>query len=212
MPAVTTEGLILKRKNFGEADRVLTALTDRYGKISIIAKGVRRITSRRAGNIEILNRVKLHLFKAKNYNLTEAESLETFSKLKDNLTLSTTAFHIIELVDRLSAEEQRNPKLYDLTLSVLRLLENTPRQIFVRAFEVKILSLLGFWSINGVKELNIETKDILEKLEYDSWAEISKINLLQDQAENLERILRAYLEKILESSLKSVQVMRELKK
>src|SRR3989344_2903487 len=99
MPALTTEGLILKRKNFGEADRVLTVLTPRLGKISIIARGVRKITSRRAGNIEVLNRTKLHLFKGKNYTLTEAESLETFNKLKSNLTLSTVALHIIELVD-----------------------------------------------------------------------------------------------------------------
>src|SRR5258708_11287786 len=101
MPAVTTQGLILKRSNFGEADRVITALTDRYGKISIIAKGVRKITSRRAGNIEVLNLVKLHLFKARSYTLSEAESIQTFPTIKENLTLSTTAFHVIELVDRL---------------------------------------------------------------------------------------------------------------
>src|SRR5437773_1848962 len=133
MPAVTTEGLILKRKDFGEADRVLTVLTQRYGKISVIAKGVRKITSRRAGNIEVLNLVKLHLFKAKNYNLSEAESIETFQKLKGNLTLSTTSFHIIELVDRLVPEEQKNERLFDLVVAVLKVLVENPRQIFVRA-------------------------------------------------------------------------------
>src|SRR5690349_5261346 len=147
MPSVTTEGLILKRRNFGEADRVLTALTDRYGKISIIARGVRRITSRRAGNIEVLNRVKLHLFKSpRTYNLSEAESVETFRNLKENLALSSVAFHILELVDRLTPEEQKNPQLYDLTIAVLQILEKNPRQIFIRAYELKILSLLGFWS------------------------------------------------------------------
>lgn len=211
MPAVTTEGLILKRKDFGEADRVLTVLTDRFGKISVIAKGVRRITSRRAGNIELLNRVKLHLYKHKNYTLTEAESLETFSKLKENLTLSTTAFHIIELVDRLTAEEQKNLLVYDLTLQILRLLEKNPRQIFVRCFEVKILSLLGFWSINAVKDLSSETKNLLEKLEYNSWTQIEKLEISKEQAMALEKILRYYLEKILESNLKSIRVLKELK-
>ncbi|MBI2011826.1 DNA repair protein RecO [Candidatus Daviesbacteria bacterium] len=212
MPAVTTEGLILKRSNFGEADRVLTVLTDRYGKISVIAKGVRRITSRRAGNVELLNRVKLHLFKAKNYNLTEAESIETFPKLKENLTLSTTAFHILELIDRLTAEEQKSPKLYELSISIFRILEQNPRQIFIRGFEVKILSLLGFWSINAIKELNEEQKNILEKLEYQSWEKIGEIDIGPEQSDNLEKILRFYLEKILESSLKSVKVLKDLKK
>ncbi len=212
MPAVTTEGLILKRKNFGEADRVLTALTDRYGKISVMAKGVRRITSRRAGNIEILNRVKMHLFKAKNYILTEAESIETFSKLKENLTLSTSAFHIIELVDRLTPEEQKNPQLYSLVISVLKILNDNPRQIFIRAFEVKLLSMLGFWSIDAVREVDSEIKGVLENLEYSSWEQISQMKLNEDQAVALEQIMRAYIEKTLESSLKSVKVMDRLKR
>lgn len=212
MSAVTTEGLILKRHNFGEADRVLTVLTDRYGKISVIAKGVRRITSRRAGNVEVLNRVKLHLFKAKNYNLNEAESLDTFAKLKENLTLSTTAFHIIELTDRLTAEEQKNPQLYELVVSILRILEKNPRQIFVRAFEVKILSLLGFWGVGGIRDITPEIGAILERLEYDSWEKIGEINIRPEESRVLEQILRFYLEKILESSLKSANVMRDLKK
>ncbi len=210
MPAVTTEGLILKRSNFGEADRVLTVLTDRYGKISVIARGVRRITSRRAGNIELLNRVKLHLFKGKSYNLTEAESIETFSKLKENLTLSTTSFHIIELVDRLVPENQKNIQLYNLVVAVLQILEKNPRQIFVRAFEVKILSTLGFWNVEEVRQLYADLRILLRRLEFSSWQEIETIEINAEQAIALERILRYYLEKVLESSLKSIKVLKEL--
>ncbi len=212
MPAVTTEGLVLKRKDFGEADRVLTVLTPRFGKISVIAKGVRKITSRRAGNIELLNIVKLHLFKSKNYNLGEAEAKETFPKIKENLTLSTTAFHIIELVNRLIPQDQKTPQVYELTVSVLRILEKNPRQIFIRAFEVKLLTLLGFWSINAAVDLNEDQKNILEKLEYDSWEKIGELSLSPEKSGELERVLRLYLEKILESSLKSVKVLKDLKK
>lgn len=210
MPAVTTEGLILKRINFGEADKVLTVLTDRYGKIPVIAKGIRRITSRRAGNVELLNRVKLHLFKAKNYTLNEAESLETFKTLKENLTLSATAFHIIELVDKLTAEEQKNKDLYNLTLSILRILEKNPRQIFIRAFEVKLLTLLGFWSPLAIKDLELKTKNLLEQLEYLSWDKISDIRLDENQAVEVEKILRYYIEKIIESKLRSIRILREI--
>lgn len=213
MPAVTTEGLIIKRINFGEADRVVTVLTDRYGKISTIARGVRKITSRRAGNIEVLNRVKLHLFKSiKNYTLQEAESIETFSRLKENLTLSTTSFHILELVDRLVPEGQKNPHLYNLVISIFHILEKNPRQIFIRGFEVKLLTLLGFWSINAIKDLNVETKGLLEKLEHGNWEEIAGMDIKEEQAIALEQILRYYLEKILESGLKSVKVLKDLKK
>lgn len=211
MPSVSTEGIILKRKNFGEADRVLTVLTDRYGKISVIAKGVRRITSRRAGNIEVLNRVKLHLFKSKNYTLTEAESIEVFSHIKENLTLSTTAFHVLELIDRLIVEEQRNTSVYDLSLAILHILEKNPRQIFLRAYEVKLLNLLGFWSIDAIKDLDPKVKALLEKMEYASWNEIGNMEINQESAVALESILRYYIERILESNLRSVNVLRKLK-
>ena len=211
MPTVTTEGLILKRVNFGEADRVLTVLTDRYGKISVIARGVRKITSRRAGNIEVLNRVKLHLFKGKSYTLTEAESIETFQAIKDNLTLSTYAFHILELIHRLVPEEQRNPYIYALVLETLELLRSSPRQIFIRAFEVKLLQRLGFWDVRALGDMQEEIKALLEKLQNLSWKEIGELNLKEEQAIESERILRYYIERILESSLKSVQVMRKIR-
>ena len=211
MPGVTTEGLILKRANFGEADRVLTVLTDRYGKISVNARGVRKITSRRAGNVELLNRVKMHLFKGKSYTLIEAESIETFPTLKSNLTLSTTAFHIIERVDRFVPISQTNRLLYNLTISVLQMLEKNPRQIFVRAFEVKLLGLLGFWSVNAISELSEKTRSLLERLEDESWDKIAGIDLNKEEAESLEQVMRFYIEKTLESSLKSVRVLGKMK-
>lgn len=210
MPSQTTEGLILKRKNFGEADRVLTVLTDRYGKISVIAKGVRRITSRRAGNVELLNIVRLHLFKARNYTLTEAESVETFKNLKSNLVLSSAAFHVIELVDRLTKEDQLNVSVYNLTISVLILMENSPRQIFLRAYEVKLLSSLGFWSIDAIPNLSTRTRKILEDLQFLSWQEINNLNVTKEEVLALEGILRYYCEKILESPLKSDKVLKQL--
>src|ERR1044071_7589770 len=147
MRAFKTEGIILKRRDFGEADRILTAFTFHRGKITIMAKGVRRITSRRAGNVELLNRVTMFLYPGKQFLvLTEAISLDTFQKIKEDLTLSTYAYHIIELVDKLTAEGQENPILYTHLVEVLKRLEVNPRQILIRAFEVKILSLMGFWS------------------------------------------------------------------
>src|SRR3989344_892201 len=98
MPTITTEGIIIKRKNFGEADRILTVITPYKGKINIIAKGVRRITSRRAGNIELLNKTKLHIFQGQGMGiLSEAEAISTYPKIKNNLILSSYGSHILEI-------------------------------------------------------------------------------------------------------------------
>lgn len=204
MQGIKVEGVILKRRNFGEADRILTVLTYQKGKILCLAKGVRRINSRRAGNVELLNRVSLYLHQAKSFLiLTEASSLDTYQKLKEDLTLSTYAFHIIELVDKLTAENQENRILYEHLVSVLQRLSRKPRQILVRAFEVKILSNLGFLSF-------LEEEGLLKKLEILPWDEIEKLEINEKEALELERTLRYYVERVIEGRLKSRQILRKL--
>ncbi len=212
MPSITVEALILKRSNFGEADRMITILTKHLGKISIIARGVRRITSRRAGNVELLNLVKLGLFKAKGYTLTEAESIETFPRIKSNLAVSTAAFHVLELTNKLLAEDDPNSRAYDLIVVTLRKLESNPRQIILRAFEIKILSLLGFFSTRAMPGMNESTKDLINILNQASFSRIEEMDVASEQVVALERILRYYIEQILESKLKSSDVMKQLKR
>ena len=211
MPVFTTEGIVVKRKNFGEAGRILTVITPFKGKVSVLAKGVRRITSRRAGNVELLNKVRMQIFQGKGLGiLTEAESLQTFPKIKSDLTLSTYASHTAELAERLLPEGQPNPGAFQLLAVVLELLEKNPRQIFIRAYEVKLLTLLGFWSLTQVREIG-EIRDVLEKLQKGSWEEIGQMKINASQALELERILRYYIEKVLEAPLKSIRVLQKLK-
>ena len=93
----------------------------------------------------------------------------------------------------------------------LELLEENPRQIFIRAFEVKLLTVLGFWSLNQV-HASQEIKDILEKLQKSEWDGISQMQITAKQALELEKLLRYYIEKVLESPLRSVEVIKKLKK
>lgn len=194
MAQYKTEGIILKRKDFGEADRILTVFTKKFGKISVLARGVRKITSRRAGNVELLNRVMMFLHQGKNFFiLTEAESINTFENLKNNLTLSTYSYHLIELTAKLTAENQENPVLYDDLVFVLEKLCQNPRQIFVRAYEAKILSLMGFASF---------------KLSNLNWDEIEKLKINQKEAIALESELRYHVERVLEGELKSRKFLK----
>ena len=214
MQAFKTEGIILKRRDFGEADRILTVFSFHRGKITVLAKGVRRITSRRAGNVELLNRTQMFLHPGKQFLiLTEAVSLDTFQKIKADLTLSTHAYHIIELIDRLTAENQESPILYTNIVEVLKRLERNPRQILIRAFEVKILSLMGF---TNFQELTFEVRahstsevgELMKELESKSWDEIEMMEINKNQALELEQGLRYHIDRVLESSLKSRQFLK----
>lgn len=204
MSTVKAEGIILKRRNFGEADRILTVFTDKLGKISVMAKGVRRISSRRAGNVELLNRVAMFLHQGKGMPiLTEAKALETYPKLKSDLTLSTYSFHILELVDKLTAYDQENSFLYSMLVTILEKLSQNPRQILVRAFEAKTLSGLGFASFSNDLKL-------LSDLESMKWEEIERMEIKQEEAMELEMRLRYHIEKVIEGSLKSRQLLKKI--
>ena len=154
-------GIVLKRKNFGEADRILTVFTKNHGKIKVLAKGVRRITSRRGPNVELFNHVELGIHQGKTFDiLTEAEVLNTFQNIRKNLDLVGLAFHVSEIVDGLCPDRQAHPKVYDLILEIFNELDNG----LVRKFERNILLELGYLSIEHQEiDTTLFIENILER-------------------------------------------------
>ncbi|OGY21667.1 MAG: DNA repair protein RecO [Candidatus Woykebacteria bacterium GWB1_45_5] len=145
----SAEGIVLKRSNIGEADRLVTFLLRYRGKLTAIAKGVRKISSRKAPNLELLNHVKLHLAKGKTFDIvTEAESIEAFKNLKSDLARVSFGFYLAEITNEFLAEGQGGRDGFELFGKVLGLIdqENNLEKIklFIRAFEVKFLESLGF--------------------------------------------------------------------
>lgn len=158
MKSYRAQGIVIKRKNFGEADRILTLFTEKYGKIKILAKGVRRITSRRGPNIELFNQVEISVHQGRTFDtLTEAEVLETFSEIKKNLDLVGLAFHICEIVDGLCPEKVPHPKIYEMMLEVFNKLDHG----LVQSFEQNLLQELGYLP-KDIKEVN--TTSFIEKI------------------------------------------------
>lgn len=148
MYTFSSEGIILKRADFGEADRLITIFTKNKGKILSLAKGIRRIGSRRAGNVELLNKVKLFFAQSKSLPiLTEAESVQTYKNIKKDLKKVGYAYYLTELVDQFFHDREENYKTFDLlseALDNLDRINNTRTENIVRVFELKILSLAGY--------------------------------------------------------------------
>jgi len=149
MNSLSTEAIVLKRVDFGEADRLVTFFTQKRGKVVALAKGVRRVTSRRAPNIEVLNRVKIFLHETRSLPiLTEAESLESFVGVKNRLEKLSLSYQLIELIDRFLEEGQETRGTYDLLVNSLRALDENPVlekcKVLVSAFKIKLLNLNGY--------------------------------------------------------------------
>jgi recombinational DNA repair protein (RecF pathway) len=120
MRNIRTEGIVIKRRNYGEADRILTVLTKDHGKIAIKASGVRKITSRRSSHIELLNHAVLNLYKANAFPvLTEAKMIEDFSPIKNDFEKVGLAYHLCELIDGLCPDNQENSRVFFLLRNFL---------------------------------------------------------------------------------------------
>ena len=102
-------GFVVKRVNLGEADRFITLFTKNNGKIEVLAKGVRKINSRRSSHIELLNLINFNSVKtSKNYILTEVDLVSSFESRKQTLDQCETLFLLCELINALCPHEQVN--------------------------------------------------------------------------------------------------------
>jgi DNA repair protein RecO (recombination protein O) len=141
------EAIVLRHSDWGEADRLLTLYTREQGKMRAIAKGARKITSRKAGHLEPLTRVRLQLARGRDLPIiTQAEASETYLPLREDLTLLGYALYILELLDRFTYEDATaNPALFRLLSDSLSRLASQPDPWLVtRYFEMRLLDFLGF--------------------------------------------------------------------
>lgn len=164
MRAFKTEGIIIKRRNYGEADRLLTVLTKYNGKMQVKATGIRRIPSRRSPHVELLNHSVLGLYRGRSYAiLTEAQALDNFSPIKSDLERIGHAYHICELIDGLCPENQENTKAFFLLKNILNnLSQNIP--VSIREFEIELLSILGYWNTSYAYSYDFDTNNFIENI------------------------------------------------
>jgi DNA repair protein RecO (recombination protein O) len=140
------EAVVLRHMEMGEADRLLTVFSREQGKLRCIAKGVRKIRSRKAGHLQPFSMVKLMLARGRDlWIITQAELIDAFQPLQADLTLVGYASYVIELVDRFTFDEDANPSLYRLmTQTLKRLTEAEHPEMVLRYYDIRLLDLMGF--------------------------------------------------------------------
>jgi DNA repair protein RecO (recombination protein O) len=141
-----TEAVILRRRNWGEADRILTLFTPRRGKIRVRAVGVRKPSSRKAGHLELFHRANLFLAKGRDFDIvTQAETVESFPRLREDLVRSAASSYAVELLDKLSPEEAENAAAYKLLIRTLEeLAGGGDPALALRCYDLKLLEYSGY--------------------------------------------------------------------
>jgi DNA repair protein RecO (recombination protein O) len=144
--SVKVEAIVLRHSEWGEADRMLWLFSREMGKLRAIAKGVRKIHSRKAGHLEPFTRVSLLLAKGRDlWIVTQADTLDAYLPLRNGMAGIAYASYVVELLDRFTIEEGESNLLYKLLEDSLnRLSQELDREFVLRYFEIRLLDHVGF--------------------------------------------------------------------
>lgn len=166
MRTYSDEGIVLARRNFGEADRILSIYTKNHGRVSAIAKGIRRLTSKKRGHLEVFSYVRFQIAEGHGIGiLTEVETINNFERIRKDLKKVSLAYFFTEVIGKITHEHERNDGIFEL---ILNYLERLQCEIGLRSFRLEfiteLLTITGFWP-KGNKLLNPDEKleEVIER-------------------------------------------------
>ena len=139
------QGIVLRTWRLGESDRIVNLLTERHGKVRAVVKGVRKTKSRFGARLEPMVHVSLLFYEGRELDIvTQAEAIEHFRPVREDLSRLTKAAALLEATDQLCQERHANPRLFVMLLGGLRALSAHDAPLLVPAFFLKLLSTEGF--------------------------------------------------------------------
>lgn len=142
-----THALILRHRDFGEADRLITILTPQHGKLDVLAKGVRKPTSTKTGHLELYTHSELLIARGSSLDLvTQAQMRNPYLALHEDLLRGAYATYCVELLDRFTVEEDvRHDALFTLLDATFERLCYDPDVLrVVRYYELRLLDEVAF--------------------------------------------------------------------
>jgi DNA repair protein RecO (recombination protein O) len=145
MPVYKAEGIVLRRRTLGEADRIVVAMTREWGRITWKAKGVRKSTSRLAGRLEPFVHGRFLLGKGRAFDVVaQVEVLEGFSTLRSDLDRMAYASLMAELTDRLLGDREPHEDVFRLLLAAQSLAAADDPRRSACWFAIHLYRALGY--------------------------------------------------------------------
>lgn len=147
MPLYKTKGIVLRTIKLGEADKIVTVLSNTRGKVKAVAKGVRRTTSKFGGRLEPFTYLDLLLYEGRELDIiTQAEIISSFREIREDFDKVGYGSAMLELVDRVALEGERESKLFGLLLAALKALSGARDnlQSLLMAFDIKLMAISGY--------------------------------------------------------------------
>ena len=146
MALTHAEGLVIRVRPFGEADKIVTIITPDQGKFDAVAKGSRRPRSRLLGCTQLFMHLRMLIFGGKSlHQLNQAQIIHAFNPLRDDLLKMAYASYWSELINGLLPDDLKDEEVFSLLLQAFTMLEHLESpDLISRGFEIKLMSVLGY--------------------------------------------------------------------
>ena len=213
MPLYTAEALVLRTYKLGEADRIVVFLTRDRGKKRGVAKGARRPRSSFTGALEPMTEVRVAYFEKERRELVGLNYAETY---RSPLTLHSPdalgyVSYFAELIDEWAPDADPNETLFRLGVSMVEAMAaGVPIQPLARYFEYWVLRLQGVWAADP--RISAEGQAFLEAARTCSPFTLGDVKVSVRALRELEASHRTLIATHLEKNLKSVRVLREMRR
>jgi DNA repair protein RecO (recombination protein O) len=162
----SSSAIVLARRNYGEADRIVILLSKDYGKLALLAKGVRRPKSKKRASLEVFSLINFAAVRTKSLDIIiEAELVDSFALIRKDLKRASLAYYFVEVVGRIVQEEQRQEQVYHLLLDYLSKLKTQKNlKSFRLEFVNRLLVAVGFWpKSKKMQEADLVLESVLER-------------------------------------------------
>ena len=198
MKSTNLNCVILGHRNFTENDKLIFMYTEEFGKIKVIAKGARKITSKFTGHLETLNFAMAEIyFGPRNIILKEIITIKNFKKIRNNLERLSAAIQIAEITNQILYENQKLDNLIALLTETLQQLSTTDKPALTsQAYMIKIFDQSGM--IPDFKSIisNLEQKYLkfFHFLKTQPLNAIDKIALDEKETETINQVIKKIMQ------------------
>lgn len=145
MKLYKVEAVVLRARDCGDGDKLLTLYSREHGKIKVMAHGAAKPSSRKRGAVQLFTHTKFLIYRGRELDsVSQCEGVEMFSFLRGDLEKIGYASYLAELMDALTPEGEPNEPLFLLLLETLRLMAENDAELLARAFEIRAAGFMGY--------------------------------------------------------------------
>jgi DNA repair protein RecO (recombination protein O) len=201
-----TQGLIIKKEERGQADLLFTIYTKDFGKVEVLGKAIRKVSSKLKSGAELFYFSEIEFIQGKTHKtLTDAILIEKFSNIRKDLRKLSVAFKVSEVLDGLVQGQEQDEKIWKLLVSVMlklnsvKNIEEVKHKIYYYFFW-NLISLMGYGPDLREKAFcgDQDAVKILRIILRRDWRTLERVKLREENIKSMTSISDHYLKRMLE--------------